>query len=95
MAKDRKKYLEGVTPTGFRYHIDRNVVDDMELVEAMAALEDGDISAMPHFLNKLFGKKQKEELYAHCREKGSGRVPMSAVMAEVKAIMTNPNLKKS
>lgn len=95
MSKDRAKYFEGVTPTGFRYSVERDVVDDMELIDLLADLEDGSISALPKILLKLLGQKQKDDLYQHCLDKESGRVPSSQVMEEVKAILTDPNLKKS
>lgn len=95
MAKNRKKYFEGVTSTGFRYHVDKGVIDDMELIDLLSELEDGSIGALPKVLLKILGKKQKEELYKHCLDKKTGRIPSSKVMNEVKAILTNPNLKKS
>ncbi|MBP2057014.1 hypothetical protein J2Z60_000176 [Lactobacillus colini] len=95
MAKNRKQYFEGVTKTGFRYHVERDVIDDMELIDLLADLEDGSISALPKILVKLLGEKQKRALYDHCKDKMSSRIPSSKVMSEIQDIMTNPNLKKS
>lgn len=95
MAKNRQKFFEGVTPTGFKYHIERDVVDDMELIDLLSKLEDGDVAALPKMLLKLLGQKQKEALYQHCLDKKARRVPSTKVMNEIKAILTNPNLQKS
>lgn len=94
MSKNHEKYIEGVTKTGFRYHVSREAMDDMEIIDLLAELEDDKITAIPKLIEKLLGPKQKEALYDHCKNK-QNRIPSSRIMNELKDIMTNPNLKKS
>ena len=79
------------TATGFEADIDEAVIDDMELFEAVANLQAGDILAVPTVLNKLFGD-QKKALYDHCRLE-SGRVPTQAVIEEVTEVFNALNAK--
>ena len=69
------------TTTGFEMDIDESVIDDMELFDAVAAIQGGDVFAVPTVIDKLCGE-QKKALYDHCRL-GSGRVPTQAVVAEI------------
>lgn len=91
----KKKFFQGITPTGFKYKISSDVIDDMAFIDLLSDLEDGNIGALSKILLKLLGKKQKEKLYEHCTDKSTGRIPSTKIMEEIKAIMTNPNLKKS
>ena len=72
------------TATGFEADIEDSVIDDMELFEAVAALQGGDVFQVPTVINKLVGE-QKKALYDHVRLE-SGRVPTQAVVTEITEI---------
>ena len=77
--------LKGKTDTGFRFSIDEEARDDMELLENLALMAGGDLSVMPNTLVMLLGEEQKKKLYDHCRGE-SGRVSSKKVMAELEDI---------
>ncbi len=62
---------------GFILKIDENVFDDMELVDGLVAMQDGDPTARSRVVSKVFGD-QKKDLYNHLRT-DSGRVPVAKV----------------
>ena len=79
------------TATGFEADIDDSVIDDMELFDSIAALQGGDVMAIPTVISKLAGDNKKA-LYDHCRLE-NGRVPTQAVVAEITDILTELNGK--
>ena len=54
--------LTGVTSTGFEYTIADDNLDDMELLDALAAVDNGNILAASKVCTLLFGKEQKKAL---------------------------------
>ncbi len=68
---------KGKTQSGFKFEIDENVLDDMELIDAMAAAQGEDPTQISTVVRKLFGDEQRKRLYDHVRE--DGRVPVSKV----------------
>lgn len=79
------------TTTGFECDIDDSVIDDMELFDAIADLQAGEVMAVPSVINKLVGGSKKA-LYDHCRLE-NGRVPTQAVISEITNILTELNGK--
>ena len=79
------------TATGFEADIDDSVIDDMELFDAIADLQAGEVMCIPTVINKLVGSSKKA-LYDHCRLE-NGRVPTQAVVAEITDILTELNGK--
>jgi len=79
------------TATGFEADIDESCIDDMELFDAVAELQGGNVFAVPTVINKLCGE-HKKELYDHCRLE-NGRVPTQAVITEITEIFTALNAK--
>ena len=63
---------------GFELDLDETVLDDMELLEDFAAMNDGDAYAMTAAVKRLLGKENKKKLYDHLRD-ASGRVSTTAV----------------
>lgn len=49
-----------ITVRGIPLRIPRDVLDDLELVELLGALQDGDIFAFPKAARMLFGNKYEE-----------------------------------
>lgn len=69
---------KGKTKSGFEYEIDENLLDDMELIDAMAAAQGEDPTQISTVVVKVFGKEQRKRLYDHLRTE-DGRVPVTDV----------------
>ena len=70
------------TSTGFECDINESALDDIEILDYLAAIEGGDIMKYPRLLTKLFPEDVKAALYDHVRTE-DGRVPYSAFDAEI------------
>lgn len=84
------------TSTGFEFTVDEAALSDMELLEGLAALDEGGkeaVSALPKLLASLLGKEQKKALYDHVRTP-EGRVPIEALTGELKDIFGALNESK-
>lgn len=62
---------------GLKLSIDEDVMDDMELLEALAEADGGNILAYPRLVNLMLGQEQKTKLYDKLRGK-NGRVSTKA-----------------
>lgn len=69
---------KGKTKSGFKYEIDEKVLDDMELIDAMAASQGDDPTQISTVVVKIFGVDQRKKLYDHVRAE-DGRVPITEV----------------
>lgn len=70
--------VKGATSSGFAFEVDPAALSDMELVDALADLNDGNALALSKVCTILFGKEQKKALYDHFRTQ-DGRVPAKDV----------------
>ena len=77
--------LKGKTESGFAFEIDESIGDDMEFVEALAAVDDNPLQ-MPKVLEGALGKEQKTKLYDHVRN-DKGKVPIEKVLEEFVEIL--------
>ena len=82
MAKVKVK-----TSTGFECTVDTDLANNMELVDALAEVDEGKSLAVSKVVSIVLGD-QKNAVYDHVREK-DGRVPIDAVMNEVTDILNN------
>lgn len=85
---------KGKTKSGFTYSVNDKMGDDMELLEALAKLDQGDVTVVPMVLDRILGEKQKRKLYDHVREE-DGRVPITRISTELADIFKGDELKKS
>lgn len=76
--------VKGTTKSGFRFEVDPNAMNDMELVDVLADDTMDEAFRMSHVLKKLLPGNQRKALYDHVRK--DGRVPVDAVVAEVEEI---------
>ena len=76
--------INGKTKSGFAFKLYDEAMNDMELLEDLKKLDGGDVLAVPSILERMLGK-QKEDLYNHVRTE-SGRVPIDALVGELKGI---------
>lgn len=79
--------IQGTTTSGFSYELDDNTMNNMELVDAMAELDEG---GHPFALSRvcllLLGKQQRKRLYDHIRAE-DGKVPPKAMGEEIAEII--------
>ena len=76
--------VSGTTKNGFRFCVDENSMNDMELVDVLADSTMDDAFRMSHVVRKLLPGDQRKALYDHLRV--DGRVPVDAVVATVEEI---------
>lgn len=87
--------ITGTTRSGFVFSIDDNAADNMELIDALADMQnESDILAVSRVTNILLGPKQKKALYDHLRL-SDGRVPVEAVSQAVIDIFTSNSKTKN
>lgn len=85
------------TASGFEFEVDDNVLDDMRLIDMLAALMDDDtpefqkVVAMPKLLTFILGAEQKTALYKMIANENGGRVPVEKVSAALGEILTAQN----
>ena len=75
--KINDKIIRGITKYGFRFSVDSEVFKDMEMLELIGEVDDNPI-LMPKLLEKMFGKKQKDNLYDFVRD-DKGSVPIEKI----------------
>ena len=86
--------MKGKTSTGFEFDIEDERLDDMELVDIMAELDENPL-LMPKLCKMLLGDEQKKRLYDHLRSE-DGRVPIEATTNAIQEIFNSPgDLKNS
>lgn len=73
--------MKGTTASGFAFDIPDDMRNDMELLEALVELQEGDGTALVPIVKKVLGD-QKAALYDHLRT-ADGRVPVDKVSAEI------------
>ena len=84
----------GNTSTGFEFDIEDERLDDMELVDIMAEIDENPL-LMPKLCKMLLGEEQKKRLYDHLRSE-DGRVPIEATTNAIQEIFNSPgDLKNS
>lgn len=72
------------TASGFEFEIEDGVLDNMELLDAIAELEENPLK-LTKVVKLLLGDKTKERLYDHVRN-DKGRVPAEALSKEMAEI---------
>lgn len=87
--------IKGVTESGFAFEIAPEVLDDLELVDMLYEVDNGDITKLSAFLTRMLGDGQKKRLYEHVR-KMCGYVSGTQVNAEIASMFNvSAALKKS
>lgn len=87
MATKKKK-----TSTGFVYSIDENVLNNFELLDLFAEVDENPL-LLPKLIRILLGEEGKKALYDHVRLE-DGTVPADAISKElVEIISGKPEVK--
>lgn len=76
--------IEGKTSTGFSFELNENIIDNIELVDALAEMEENPI-ALSKVMKMIFTDKTRKALYDHVRTK-DGRVPVEAISNEIRDV---------
>lgn len=81
MADKKKK-----TSTGFAYSINENALNNFELLDLFAKVDENPL-LLPKVIKLLLGEENKKRLYDHVRLK-DGTVPVDAISKELMEILT-------
>ncbi|WP_281523175.1 hypothetical protein [Mogibacterium timidum] len=79
-----KKYVSGETESGFVFNIEIEKLDNMELIDALAELDDDPLK-ISLVITLLFGQEEKKRLYDHVRTE-DGIVPGKVIEKELSEI---------
>lgn len=85
--------MKGITKSGFKYEISKNRLNNYELLECMAEVDNNPL-VFPKLLKLLLGEEQKEKLLNHIREK-DGTVPVENVRDIIEEILKGHNETKN
>ncbi|MCC8104110.1 MAG: hypothetical protein LIP11_18285 [Clostridiales bacterium] len=80
--------MTGVTKSGFEYSIPDSARDNMELIDALADLSNGNTLAISDVCLLLLGKETRKSLYEHLRTE-DGNVPVAKVENELLEIISS------
>lgn len=69
--------IKGVTESGFAFELDAARLDNMELVDAIAEVDGGNLLVVSKLCRLLLGDSERKKLYDFVRV--DGRVPISRV----------------
>lgn len=57
--------IKGKTQSGFEFEIDKDRLDNMEFIDLLADLREGDYLKFSKLADFMLGKEQKAKLYEH------------------------------
>ena len=78
---------KGKTSTGFEFEIDSRNLDNMELIDIMAEVDENAL-LLPKMCEMILGKEQKKKLYDHVRTEDN-RVPVEPLANEITEIFNS------
>ena len=79
--------LKGKTKSGFKFEIDKEVLDDWELLELLEKIDSGDVSVMPKAITFLLGDRQYQNLKKFIKKR-DGKIKITTMVEEFNQIMT-------
>ena len=82
------------TESGFSIELEESTLDNMEVLDALSDLDEGNPLAMSRLVVKLLGKDGKKRLYDHLRTE-DGRVPAAAVESAIMELFQSINAGKN
>lgn len=79
---------KGKTKSGFEYEFNEDLINDMEVIDALAEVANSEnILAVSTVVKKLLSAEDRKRLYDHVRLE-DGRVPADALMEELSEMMS-------
>lgn len=85
--------LKGKTAAGFEYQVDPDTLNDMELMENLAEVDNNPL-LLPKVICAVLGEDQKKAFYDHYRNK-NGKVPVDVISAAFVEILSTNNQGKN
>lgn len=79
--------IQGITKTGFNFKIEDAVLNDYELLELFAEVDENPL-LVPKLVKMILGEKQKNELIEHVRNK-DGIAEVNKIAMELENILTS------
>lgn len=86
--------IEGKLKSGFEYKIEDHALDNMELLDAIAEVDQNPM-VLSKVLKMLLGPEQRKKLYDHLRDPKNGNVPIVAVSDAVAEIFSGSSQLKN
>ena len=86
--------IEGKLKSGFEYKMEDHVLDNMELLDAIAEVDQNPM-VLSKVLKMLLGPEQRKKLYDHLRDPKNGNVPIVAVSDAVAEIFSGSGQLKN
>ena len=86
--------VEGKLKSGYEYKIENHVLDNMELLDAIAEVDQNPM-VLSKVLKMLLGEEQRKKLYDHLRDPKNGNVPIVAVSDAVAEIFSGSGQLKN
>lgn len=86
--------IRGKLKCGFEYEIEDHVLNNMELLDAVAEIDQNPM-ALSSVTKMLFGTEKRKELYNHLRDPETNTVPILAVSEAVAEIFTGSGAGKN
>lgn len=78
---------------GYEGEVDEGAVNDMEFLDALTDLQDGDLTALSKLCALLLPKSEKKKLYDACRNE-SGHAEPETVSRQITELLQQLNSKK-
>lgn len=79
---------KGKTKSGFEYEFNEDLINDMEVIDALAEIANNEnILAVSTVVKKLLSDEERKRLYDHVMLE-DGRVPVDALMEELSEMMS-------
>lgn len=85
--------IKGKTNSGFEYEIDDGTLNNYELIEILAEIEEQPL-LLPKLIKMILGEKQKNALMEHIRD-ANGTVPVNLVNDELTQIIQSQKKLKN
>lgn len=82
-----------ITSSGFECDIDEAALDDMELLDDLVSIDQGEVTKFPSAVRRILSAEEKNRLYDHLRN-AEGRVPVESFGAELGDIISGLSSKK-
>ena len=79
---------------GFEAEVDETAIDDFAFLEAVAKIQDGDITAFARIARMLLKPEDKARLMEALKDE-KGRVPVAEAVAKITELLEQLNSKKN
>ena len=93
-VNENDEVITGVTSSGFQYTLNKEDLDNYELLEILAEIDAGNEQLYPKMITMFLGEDQKECLKEHLRDK-NGKISTVAMFNEVSEIFSQAKTVKN